>query len=63
MYLLRHETGASLPQIGEALGGRDHTTVMYGVDRIADRLEIDDALRRQVLILRETLHGEKRLVA
>ncbi len=63
MYLLRHETGASLPQIGEALGGRDHTTVMYGVDRIADRLETDDALRRQVLTLRETLYGEKRLVA
>ena len=63
MYLLRHETGASLPQIGEVLGGRDHTTVMYGVDRIADRLETDDVLRRKVLMLRETLHGDKRLVA
>ena len=63
MYLLRHETGASLPQIGEVVGGRDHTTVMYGVDRVADRMETDDALRRQVLMLRETLYGEKRLVA
>jgi chromosomal replication initiator protein len=63
MYLLRHETGASLPQIGQTLGGRDHTTVMYGVDRIADRLETDETLRRQVLGLRETLYGEKRQVA
>ncbi|MEX0787971.1 MAG: DnaA/Hda family protein, partial [Anaerolineales bacterium] len=63
MYLLRHETGASLPQIGQTLGGRDHTTVMYGVDRIADRLKADETLRRQVLTLRETLYGEKRLVA
>jgi hypothetical protein len=36
---------------------------MYGVDRIADRLETDETLRRQVLALRGTLYGEKRLVA
>jgi chromosomal replication initiator protein len=63
MYLLRCETGASLPQIGDAVGGRDHTTVMYGVERIADRMETDDALRRQVMAVRETLYEEKRLVA
>jgi chromosomal replication initiator protein len=63
MYLLRRETGASLPQIGDAVGGRDHTTVMYGVERIADRMETDDALRRQVMAVRETLYEEKRLVA
>ena len=41
MYLLREESDSSLPQIGEALGGRDHTTVMYACDKIGDLLERD----------------------
>ena len=49
---------ASLPQIGEALGGRDHTTVMYGVDKIASLMETDDALRRRVSAIRETLYNQ-----
>ena len=58
MYLIREETSESLPRIGEALGGRDHTTVMYGCEKITDRLETDDALRRQVLLVREKLFHE-----
>lgn len=57
MYLLREEANISLPQIGEALGGRDHTTVMYGCDKIADMLERDDRLRRQVIDIKENLFG------
>ena len=30
MYLIREETDSSLPQIGQLLGGRDHTTIMHG---------------------------------
>lgn len=62
MYLLREETKISLPQIGEALGGRDHTTVMYGCSKIADLLERDDKLRRQVIAIREQLYGQSTLV-
>ena len=58
MYLMREEANASLPQIGDALGGRDHTTVMYGCDKIADLLERDDKLRRKVIEIRETLYGQ-----
>ncbi len=36
MYILREFNEISLPQIGELLGGRDHTTVMYGIKKIAD---------------------------
>jgi len=57
MYLMREEVNASLPQIGEALGGRDHTTVMYACEKVADMIERDDRLRRQVLQIREHLFG------
>jgi chromosomal replication initiator protein len=63
MYLLRQEGNASLPQIGEAMGGRDHTTVMYACEKIADLLERDDRLRRQVIQIREQLLGRARASA
>lgn len=57
MYLIREETNTSLPQIGDALGGRDHTTVMYGHEKISDLLERDDKLRRQVLDIKGKLYN------
>jgi chromosomal replication initiator protein len=57
MYLMR-ETNISLLQIGQALGGRDHTTVMYACDKVADMLERDDQLRRQVVQIRNKLYGQ-----
>jgi len=56
MYLIREETEASLPQIGAMLGDRDHTTVLYGYERIADLIEEDADLRREVLALRQQLY-------
>ena len=58
MYLMREESNLSLPLIGETLGGRDHTTIMYGCDKIADLLERDARLRRQVIEIRENLYGQ-----
>ena len=57
MYLLREEAGLSLPRIGELLGGRDHSTVMHGVRKVADRLERDAQFRRRVMNLREHLYN------
>lgn len=57
MYLLREVANISLPQIGQALGGRDHTTVMYACDKVADLIERDDRLRRQVIVLRDQIFG------
>jgi chromosomal replication initiator protein len=62
MYLMREEANCSLPQIGDALGGRDHTTIMYGCEKITDLLERDDRLRRQVIEIREQLYGRSTLV-
>ncbi len=61
MYLLREEANISLPQIGEALGGRDHTTVIYACDKIADLIERDDRLRRQVIEIRQKILGRPNL--
>jgi chromosomal replication initiator protein len=58
MYLLREETDASLPAIGDSLGDRDHTTVMYGCKKVADMVERDDAIRRQIIALRERLYSQ-----
>jgi chromosomal replication initiator protein len=59
MYLLREEARLSLPQIGQVLGGRDHTTIMYGCQKIGELLEKDEGLRRHVTSLREQLYGER----
>jgi chromosomal replication initiator protein len=58
MYLLRREINVSLPQIGEALGGRDHTTVMYAIEQIASKIETDSTLRRDVIDIKQQLYGQ-----
>lgn len=55
MYLLHREAQCSLPQIGELLGGRDHTTILYGCQKIEDLLERNEQLRRQVAQIRTQL--------
>jgi len=57
MYMLREESELSLPKIGELLGGRDHTTVMYGHDKITDLLERDKNLRRKLVNIQEILYS------
>ncbi|MGD2251529.1 MAG: chromosomal replication initiator protein DnaA [Anaerolineales bacterium] len=58
MYIIREESDASLPKIGESLGGRDHTTVMYGCRKISELMERDEALRRRVFAIRERLYRQ-----
>ena len=56
MYLSRTETAASFPQIGKQLGNRDHTTVLYGYEKIATLLEKDASIRRDMLELKASLY-------
>jgi chromosomal replication initiator protein len=58
MYLLREETECSLVDIGNLLGGRDHTTVMHGCDKIAEEINGDTRLRNEVLHIREKLYAK-----
>jgi len=63
MYLLRQETNASLPQIGEALGGRDHTTVMYAIQKITGDILIKKDMERKVNRIKQQLYGQSGLAA
>ncbi|MBC6937069.1 MAG: chromosomal replication initiator protein DnaA [Chloroflexi bacterium] len=57
MYLAREVTQASLPQIGEAFGGRAHSTVLHSCNKIAEDLESDELLRRGVETMQKELFG------
>ncbi len=56
MYLLRHELSYSYPQIGKALGGKDHTTIMHGVEKIAKELARNTNIQYDLSQLKERLH-------
>lgn len=56
MYILREEAGLSFPQIGQELGGRDHSTVMHGYEKIAELAARDDTLRRNLMAIREAMY-------
>ena len=58
MYLMRDLGELSLPRIGEELGGRDHTTVMYACDKISELVETDDRTRKQIMQLRGQLQSQ-----
>lgn len=55
MYLAREVTMASLPQIGEAFGGRSHSTVLHSCNKMTDDLEHDDLLRADVKAIQAAL--------
>jgi len=56
MFLVREETPSSLPAIGKAFGGRDHTTALHSIEKIANELKEDERLRYDVQAIRERLY-------
>jgi chromosomal replication initiator protein len=58
MYLVREETPSSLPVIGQAFGGRDHTTALHSIDKIANEQKEDDRLQYDLQSIRERLYAE-----
>ncbi|MEC3861844.1 chromosomal replication initiator protein DnaA [Mesobacterium sp. TK19101] len=57
MYLCKHMTSRSLPEIGRRFGGRDHTTVMHGVRRIEELKAQDAAIAEDLEMLRRALEN------
>ncbi|MHB8646526.1 MAG: chromosomal replication initiator protein DnaA [Thermomicrobiales bacterium] len=58
MYVIRQETDRSLADVGAELGGRDHTTVIYGAEKIEQAIETSNQLRQEVLTIREMLYAD-----
>jgi chromosomal replication initiator protein len=57
MYLAKHLTEASLPEIGRQFGGKHHTTVLHSVDKIEEARKGDKDLNRLLNKLTEQLGG------
>jgi len=57
MYLAKHLTEASLPEIGRQFGGKHHTTVLHSVEKIDNVRKTDKDLNRLLNKLTEQLGG------
>lgn len=55
MYLVRELTRASLPEIGQFFGGRDHTTVLYAIQKVQELSESDREVQLLLRTLKEAL--------
>ncbi len=60
MYLLREQNHCALHEIGELLGGRDHTTVLHGCEKIAEEATINPQLAKSINEIRRELRINKK---
>ncbi|CBN55694.1 MULTISPECIES: chromosomal replication initiator protein DnaA [Kamptonema] len=60
MYLMRQHTDLSLPKIGEVFGGKDHTTVLYSCDKIAQLRNTDPNLSQTLRQLGDRINAVSR---
>ncbi len=56
MYLIRSMTETSLKAIGVILGGKDHSTVKYGCEKIADEIKTDEQLANTINIIKKKIN-------
>ena len=55
MYLCRNLTNLSLPKIGEAFGGKDHTTVLHACDKISKEIKLNPSLADDIKELKDEI--------
>lgn len=63
MYILRENFNSSYPQIGEKLGGRDHTTVIHACEKIKEDIKKSDNLLREIEQIKSLLFGPESRVS
>src|SRR3990167_7580417 len=57
MFLLREETKLSFPEIGQKLGGRDHSTVIHACVKIKEESSVDEPLKQELVLIRERIYN------
>ena len=57
MYLMREEVHASYPNIGQELGGRDHTTAMHGCQKIKKLVDEDEKIQSEINMIKQRLYN------
>ena len=55
MYLCRELTDVSLDNIGNNIGGKDHSTVMHGIEKIKEDINNNEELRNKISIIRKKI--------
>ena len=56
MYLLREETKSSFPEIGQKLGGRDHSTVIHAYEKVKTEEETDEITKQEIVLIKERIY-------
>lgn len=56
MYLCREMTGMNLQRIGEYMGGKDHTTIMYGIRKIESQIKSSDSIKNTIQLLKKKIN-------
>ncbi len=56
MYLLREEIKLSFPEIGQKLGGRDHSTVIHACEKIRREEGVDEPLKNELVMIRQRIY-------
>lgn len=56
MYLLREETKSSFPEIGQKLGGRDHSTVIHAYEKLKNEEESNEGTKQELTLIKERIY-------
>ena len=56
MYLMRHEINLSFPLIGKEMGGKDHTTIMHGCNKIEAEMSLNPKLKEDIATIKDSIH-------
>ncbi len=57
MFLLKQELGMTLVEIGNTIGGRDHTTVMHSLEKVENMLRTNSEVNEEILGITRTFRG------